>query len=823
VDALIHDLRHAVRQWVRAPLVTAMVLLSLALGIGATTAVVALVNAVHVQPLPVDDPDDLVQLRTRQATGAGVSAIDVSFDTTVWERIRESQTILAAVAAVAQYRVNLAHGGESRFAQLSCVSGSFFDAFGVPVAAGRRLTRRDDAPGAPLVAVVDHVFWSRELGGRPLVVGTSIDVAGRAVEIVGVTAPTFFGIEVGRRAQIYMTFAGVGTMPPSEGRLVPLSGTRVFGRLRPGQSRDAAAAAFRAWQPTLRQATLPSGSAAGEHLIDPLDVVSAARGVSPLRRDVGIPLFLLLGGVSVVLVIACANLAALMSARFADRRAELWMHRALGASTAQLVRRLLAETLLLSGVGALFGVALALWLARVLVPALMSSARQVAEPYLSLALDWRVLGTAALLAVVSGVVTGLPPALVASRATRAPHPPARGGVTGQGVSSRRIVAGLVAAQIALSCVLVSGAGTLVRSFLALTLQPLGVERDRVLLATLSGFVFDPVSEISIARLNALCERFRVLPGVQAVSASTVTPLGGLMMMGLFQVDAVPTPDQRERAVAINRVTSRFFEVFGTPMVAGRGFDDRVAPHAPLVAIVNQAFAQQYLAGRSPIGRQITVSTRRLEVVGVVATTKFMRLREPVMPVVYVPLAQSFATPQPIRLAFRSAGDGANIARGPILAALQAFDPRLTVEFSTLHDEVASSVTRERTLAFSGAVVGVLALLIAAIGLYGAFSNMVARRRGELAIRMALGADRQTIGALVARTAVVTVMMGAVAGLGAVVASARAVESVAFDVRALDPWTLAVTLAAVVVVAGVATFVPIRRAGRIDPLSYLRSE
>ena len=276
------------------------------------------------------------------------------------------------------------------------------------------------------------------------------------------------------------------------------------------------------------------------------------------------------------------------------------------------------------------------------------------------------------------------------------------------------------------------------------------------------------------------------------------------------------------AVAINRVTPKFFEVFGTPVLSGRGFDQRDAAGRPLVAIVNQAFERQYFTHGAAVGHVIKIGSRNLEIVGVAAVAKYMQLREGTRPVVYAPLAQAItADPQPLRFAFRI--DAApNSSRAVILTALQQFDPRLTVEFRTLSDEIAYSVRREQTLAWSGTLVGLLALSMAALGLYGVFSHFVNRRRTEIAIRIALGADRYAIWNLVLRTALVTVVVGSVLGGGAVIASARWIDSVAFDTRAFDPWTLAATLGVIVAVASAATFMPVRRAGRIDPLRYLRS-
>jgi hypothetical protein len=360
VEVAIRHLRSAVRQWLRAPMVAGIALASLGLGIGAATAIFALVDAVHLKPLPVANPAGLVQVCDRAGAGPGGTA-DSVYRPAVWEAFREAQAVFGDVAAAASERVRLSNGSESRFGQALYVSGTFFRLFGVPMAAGRQLLPADDVAGALPVAVIDHAFWRRELGGLEAVAGGHLIVDGRSVEIVGVTAPDFFGVEVGKRMQVYLPIAHSRAGVANGGDLPRAGSLRIFGRLRPGQSLSQAGEALRSWQPAWRAATALSGPALEDDLSAPLDAISAAHGVSPLRRDVATPLVLLMCGVGLVLAIACANLAALMSARFADRRVDLWMRRALGASTGDLVAGLMVEALVLSAAGAALGVALAVF------------------------------------------------------------------------------------------------------------------------------------------------------------------------------------------------------------------------------------------------------------------------------------------------------------------------------------------------------------------------------------------------------------------------------------------------------------------------------
>ena len=598
MDDGIALLRNAVRQWARDPLVAVIAIGSLGLGIGAAAAIFALVDAVHFRPLPVVTPDSFVQVCGRTGDPSGMPSSAYGVD--VWDVFQKTQPVFDDVAAAAFGPVRLSRDGEARFAQALYVSGSLFQLLGVPIVVGRPILPTDDVADAPPVAVIDYRFWRRELGGREPIVGTRVTVDGQSIEIVGVTAPAFFGVDVGRRMQVYLAIGPTRASVASRSGGPHAETVMIFGRLRAGQSLAQAGEALRAWQPAWRLAVTPLGDEAREQLADSLDAISAMNGVSSLRRNAERPLSLLALAVVLVLAIACANVAALMSARFADRRVDLWTRSALGASSRQLVTGLMAEAFVLCAAGATLGVALANWLARVLLPALATQPTllQPAEPYLAVTLDGRLLAVGILLALVTAAATGFPPALSAVRATRALRPAALGDARTPAGTSRRVLLPLVAGQLALALVLVSSAGGLVRSFLALTLQPTGVDIDRVLLASLDGPIFDAVPSVAVARVNELCDRLARIPGVQAASASTVTPVSGIIMLARLQVPGYVGRESAAQTTAVNRVTPAFFTTFGTPIVAGRGFEARDAAGQPNVAIVNRAFEQQYWRAES---------------------------------------------------------------------------------------------------------------------------------------------------------------------------------------------------------------------------------
>jgi predicted permease len=820
MGAVVWDLRCAVRQWTRAPLVAGLGLLSLTLGIGANSALFTLVDAVHLRTLPILEPDRFVNVVVRRAGVVEVG--DTVFPASIWERIRDRQTILERVTAAGASSLNLSRAGEARFAYVLFVSGSFFDVVGVQTTLGRPLMPHDDAQGAIPVAVVGYSLWQREFGGRLETIGQTIALEGQLFEIVGVAPASFFGLEVGRRVDVFVPIAAQAGMRSGSSSLPSHSAwwLQVFGRLRPGQTVAQAAVAFRAWQPALREPTRRQEAAASPEVFDPLDVVPAAHGTSALRRQFGTPLLILLGVVGIVLGIACGNLSTLMLARFSDRQYDFQVRRALGATEAQLVRSQLLETLLLSTTGAVLGVAFAVWLVRLAVPFFATPLDGGIQPYLPISPGSRLIAVAALLALVTGLGAGLGPAIGVCRTATLPL---AGKTRNEAAhTSIGLLQVLVVAQVALSIVLLSAATLLIRSFLRLNGQPTAVDRERVLLLSVSGTLLGPNPSVSLARLDALASQLEALPGVDAASASTYTPLSGLIMLARIEVPGYVSTSPRDVNVSVNRVMPGFFDVFGTRVLLGRAFDSRDGPATPRVAIVNTAFAERYIGTTTAVGRMIKLNGQELQVVGVVATGKYKTLREPTMHFVYVPLPQWLGSrPQPIRFAIR--GNDPEGLRVGVLKAIQKFDRALAVEFRTLDDEIATSVNRERVLAWVAGTFAMLALTIATLGLYGTFAYRVMRRRREIGVRMALGADRTAVLRLVLRDAAVVLVTGCVLGLIAAIVSGRVIESVLFGVDARDVGMLGLALGVMTATAGTATYFPARRAANLDPMVGLRQE
>lgn len=822
---MLQDLRDAFRQWRRTPLVTAVALLSLALGIGANLALFSLVDALLFRTLPVHDPHSLIRVEVEDGPFGPVDAVVIP---AVWAHVRDHQPFAATVFGAALERVNFAAGGEARYGFALQVSGNALDALGIGARLGRTIQPEDDGAGAPPVAMLSYGLWQREHGADPNVLGRTITIDGHAFTIVGVTPASFFGLEVGRQADVVLPLASASLLRDPEA-VAASSAIRIYGRLVTGQTIEQATSTLRAWQPSLREATMPPpGPLADRHLNRPLGVASAAIGTSVLRSSYERPLLVLLGAVAMVLLIACANLAALVLARFSDRRHELGVRLALGASRWRLARGLVTDSLALSVAGAGLGLWVADRAVAFVIPQLSTPALQGAAPSLATGIDTRLLLVAATLALATGVVAGLIPAWRASAAAPqdALTQSARSGSsTRRGTRAMRV---LVAAQVALSLVLVTGATLVVRSFVVLTTSPVGLEPDRVMVAALRGELAGATSESRFEKIAAIQGALGSIPGVEAVSGGIITPLSGMMAAAPVTVPGsryVPPPDRPPGGFApFNYVLPGFFRAIGTPVIDGREFEEGDAASRRGFALVNQAFADQHFPDDSAIGRVLMLGQTELDIIGVVANSRLMSLREDRPAAMAFGLLTQDARTSPIanlRFVLRAADPDA--LRGGVVTALRAVDPSLSVEFRTMRDDADASVTRERLLAWMGALFAALGLLMAATGLYGTFAYAVSRRRHELGVRLAVGATPSAIRQLILGESAVVLAVGAVAGIAGSLAAARFVESLLFGVNARDPWLLALAVTVVGAVAAMATWRPAHQASRLDPVTVLRAE
>jgi len=842
------DLRLALRVLVASPLFSVVAIASLALGIGANTAIFSLVNSLLLRTLPVAEPERLVVLSTDVARGS----------TPVWNyrlwdeiRARAAQMFDGAVAWSAgdtRDRLNLSTaGGEVHTVEGAYVSGDFFATLGVPTLLGRTFTAADDVrgggPDGP-VAVISYGMWQGRFGGDANVIGTALVIERISFTIIGVTRPEFFGAEVGRTFDVAVPINAEQMIRGKDSDIdregVWLS---IMVRLKPGQSAEAATNLLRSVQTQIREAVVPATlppeaqEPALRKLADqvflkvPFTLVPASMGTSRLRQRYEQPLLVTLAIVGLVLLIACGNVANLLLARASARRQELSVRLALGATRWRLVRLLLVEALLLAGIGALAGLVFARWASPLLVAQLSTSVTRV---MLDLSLDWRVLAFTIAVAGVTAVLFGTAPAFRATRVAPidALKEQSRAAL---GDARTRLAGGLVVAQVALSMVLIVAAGLLVGSFERLTTLPLGFDSDRVLTVNVD------VTRASIAPSNRvpfyhqLVAAVAAVPGVARAGGSMFMPIGGSTGIDFVDLPGAPPPEPEAGPVPfwnshmtlLNAVTPGWLSTWGTAVNAGRDIDERDTQGALPIALVNEAYARKFLPNRNPVGETVTSASSKAlpkTIVGIVRDAVYVSVRDGVRPTVYVPLAQRDSEGLPttnLNISVRSSDGSPAVLASGVAAALTAVDRNLTFTFRPLQDRIDASLTRERLVALLSGFFGALALLLAALGLYGVTSYAVTRRRAEIGIRMALGAEPAGILRLVLARVFMLVALGVVIGTAVSVWSSQFIASLLYDLQPRDAVTLvtaALTLTAIGVVAG---WLPARRASRIDPAQVLR--
>ena len=828
------DVRLALRLLAASPGLSAVAIASLALGIGANTAIFSLVNSLLVRTLPVPEPERLVLVSTDTSTSRRNTA---AWTYGLWDesRWRAPELFAGAVAwsvGGPEDRLNLATaGGEVQAVDGAYVSGDFFTTLGVPALFGRTFTSADDVrsggPDGP-VAVISYELWQRRFLGDANVIGTSLVIERIPFTIIGVTPPEFFGAEVGRTFDIALP---INIQQLIRGKDSAIDGAfywlYIMVRLKPGQSAEAATSLLRSVQPQIREAAMPATLSPQPFLKEPFTLVSASQGTSRLRQRYEQPLLATFVLVGLVLLIACGNIANLLLARVTARRHELRVRLALGATRWRLVRLLLVEALVLAGIGALAGLVFARWASPMLVAQLSTSVTRVT---LDLSLDWRVLAFTGAVTIATAVLFGTAPALRATRV--APIDALNEQGRGALCDVRSLSSGLVVAQVALSMVLIVAAGLLVGTFERLATLPLGFDSNRILMVSVdvTRAPIDPDGRIPF--YHQLVAAVAAVPGVARAGGSMATPLGGGGIIGEIdlpgappsQPEPGPVPFWNSRSTMINQVTPGWLATYGTVFVAGRDIDERDVQGALPVALVNEAYARKFLPDRNPIGETVTFSmVPPKTIVGVVSDTVYVSIRDGARPTVYVPLAQrDVGGPTAnVNISVRSsAGSPAALAPG-VAAALMTVERNLAFTFRPLQDRVDASLTQERLIALLAGFFGMLALLLAGLGLYGVTSHAVIRRRAEIGIRMTLGAEPAGIVRLVLVRVFLLIALGVSIGTAVSMWSSQFIASLLYDLQPRDAVTAisaAVTLTAVGAIAG---WLPAYRASRIDPAQVLR--
>jgi putative ABC transport system permease protein len=824
----MQDLRLALRALRATPVVTAVAVLSLALGIGANTAIFSLVNGLVLRRLPVPDPGRLVLV----SAGEGDFGRDFSYAT--FEQIRRHRQVFDGALAYDNCcaTATMGIGGERQSVDYFFVSGDFFPTLGIRAAAGRLLEPRDDVPGggpAGPAAVISYRLWRDRFGGSAAVLGTAVTFERVPVLIVGVAPPEFRGIEIGRPFDVILPIRTEPIVLPSIAFDDNVTWLNVMLRLKPGASLAAATAALRAAQAQIRAGSLPRRFQA-TFLTEPFVLAPAGAGTSTLRERFAQPLLAILVVVGLVLLIACANIANLLLARGAARRHEMSLRLALGASRWRIARQALAESAALAGAGTIVGLVFANWASRLLVAQLSTS---VAEVSLNLSIDWRVLLFTVATMAGTALVVGLVPALRATAVAPMDALREHGRTSGDGVIGTRWSSALIVAQVALSLTLVVAAGLFVRTFERLARAPLGLDRDRAMFVTITAPTVPAADRNRF--YHRLVDAVRSVPGVANAGGSLNPPIAGTLIGDIVVTDAGVLPGADAEVVTqYMDITPGTLAALGTPLRAGREFDDRDNEAAPQVMLVNEAFVHRFFPGRNLLGAPLALTFRSSmtgdvplgtrTVVGITADAAYRSIRSPMRPTIYSPMAQRGGDPilhTYFYLAVRSAHGPPALLTRSVAAALTAINRDLTMTFRPLATAVDESLAQDRLVAMLSGFFGALALLLAGLGLYGVTSYAVNRRRTEIGIRMALGAGPDEVVRLV--LARVTMLVGAGVLIGGAISiwASTLVAPLLYGLEPRDPATLASSALALSAIGALAGWVPAYRASRIDPAEVLR--
>ena len=831
MGAFIKDLRFGLRQLRLNPTFTVVSVLSLALGIGANTAIFQLIDAVRLRTLPVEKPQELVQIdwaKDSHRSGAW-SSRSSNLTYAQWQQIQQRPQAFSGTVAWSANQFNLAQGGEIRPAEGLYVSGDFFKVLGVPALLGRTFTAEDDQSGCGAPgAVISYAFWQREFGGDAGVLGRSIKLDGRPLTVVGVAAAGFSGVEVGNRFDVALPLCADALFSDDGKGRVPVRHAwwlSAIGRLKPGWTVERANAEIQALSPSIMEATLPLDyrpDGAKKYLANKLIIREGGTGVSGLRREYENPLWILLATAGLVLLIACANLANLLLARASVREREIAVRQAIGASRGRLIAQLLSESMLLALFGTALGALLAQALSRALVAFLTTSGNSL---FVGLQLDLRVLGFMAGVAILTCLLFGLAPAI---RATNiAPASAMRSG--GRGITTGRDRFGLrrilVVAQVSLSLVLLVGAFLFVRSLQKLLdVQP-GFRPEGIISVGLDLRAGHYSKERMPEVYREVLEKLRARTG--AISSAQVgwTPVSHTGWDETTWADGL---NLQHEDVLYNRTAPGYFKTMDTALLAGRDFDDRDDLKAPRVAIVNEVFAQKIFGGGNPVGRTFRVQGPAgkpdpiYQVVGMVRNTKYYEIREDFRPISFLPVAQD-ETPDPwATYVLRTNAPVGGVLRAATAAAAEV-NPGFAVEFRVLSTQLKESLMRERLMAALAGAFGLLAGTLAVLGLYGVVAYMVARRRNEIGLRIALGAGRGRVIGLVLKEAALLLVIGLAVGVGLSLWAARAATSMLYGLKPYDPVTLGGAVLLLAAVALIASYAPARRAAGLDPMDALREE
>ncbi|MFN7931236.1 MAG: ABC transporter permease [Blastocatellia bacterium] len=822
MQTLVQDLRYGARMLLKQPGFTLIAVVTLALGIGANTALFSLLDKLLLQSLPVNDPAALVQLKAENLNP------QLTFREFAWADFlayRARNDVLADLSASRSAKVNLGAGDQLERVRAELVADNYFALFGVKPLLGRTFTPEENrAPGAHSLAVLSYSLWQSRFAGAANVIGQSVLLNEQPYTIIGVVPAYFHGVRIDAPVDVWVPAMMLTQIVQKKPTTEWLSNHEfmiwnLFGRLKPGIRMEAAEPALNALAQQVRDAWMPQTERHLPFGESRLQLEDVTEGLSTLRDEIGFSLLLVFGVVGVVLLIACANLAGLLLSRAAQRRKEIAVRLALGAGRWRLIRQLRTESFLLAGVGGAAGVLFAPWLVSLLL-----SFQTITEDKVELTLNWRIATFAFSLSLVTGLLFGLLPAWQSSKPDVIPTLKAEGALRADGRGFRWSRHTLIVAQVALSVVVLVSAGLFVRTLQKLlTIDP-GYNAKNVLVAAieLPEGKYDEARSVQFFR--QLRERLRALPGVAAVAAAENTPLSGNIGLSNVVIEGQPVRPEDLPTVDTNAVSVGYHELMGIALEQGRSFTAEDRKGQLSVVTVNTAFVQKFFPHENPIGRRISLGLKSpwLTIVGVTRTIRAMGLESEDRPQIETPLAQLNGYPS-LRLLLRTNTDAASLLP-QVRREVRAMDTSLAFfKTSTLAGDLLAHLASQRLAALLTSLFGVVALLLTALGLYGVIAYAVQQRTREIGIRMALGAQARDVLRLLLRKGLVLIGAGLVLGVAGALATGRLIEVFLYGIRSYDPLTYVVVGMLLSLVALLACWLPAKRATRVDPMIALRCE
>ena len=830
---MIH-LKHAFRTILKTPFVTAVAVLSLALGIGANAAIFSVFNQVLLRPLPVREPSQLVNLAAPGPKSGSLSCgnaggCDLVFSYPMFRDLQREQKVFTEMAAHRTFGANLAFGGQTATGEGVLVSGSYFPLLGVQPALGRLLSPEDDRSVAQSpVVVLSHAYWVTRFDANSDVIDKTMIVNGHSLTIVGVAPRGFEGTTLGIQPRVFVPITLRGLMEPGFNQFHNRRSywVYVFARLRPGTALDEARTGINApYRNIINSIEAPLQRGLSDQTMarfrdKQVEVEPGWGGQTLVRDDARTPLAILLGVTALVLIIACANIANLLLARAAARGTEMAVRLSLGAGRGHLIRQLLLEACLLAAIGGAAGLLVAKWTLDLMASLLPTDQ----APLIPIALDPAILGFAAILALTTGLLFGLFPALHSTRPDLLPTLKGQAGQPGGSRSAARFRASLATAQIALSMALLVSAGLFAKSLYNIARTDLGLQTENIIAFTVAPVLNGYTPERSRVLFQQLEEQLAAQPGVSAVTAALVPLLAGSNWGTNVEVEGFKTGPDIDSNSRYNEVGPAYFKTVGNPLLAGREFTPADSQGAPKVAIVNETFAKKFNLGRDAVGKRMSASGTTLdtEIIGLVKDAKYSEVKGRIPPLFFVPYRQNDRTgflTFYVKTAMDAEGLMPNVRR--VVAQLDANLPLENLR--TLEHQVRENVFLDRFISMLSTSFAVLATLLAAIGLYGVLAYTVSQRTREIGLRMALGAAPGRVRRMILRQVGLMVLAGSVIGLTAAVWIGSVAQELLYQMDGHDPWVMAVSAVVLAFVALSAGLIPAERAARVDPMTALRYE